>query len=345
MKFGPVPLSQAEGKILGHNIAGADGQRLLRKGKPLMAEDVSALHRMGRTSVYVAELEPGDVSENDAARRIAQAIGGPGLAFSGPSSGRANLLAAALGIVRVEAGRLARVNEIEGITVATLRNHSAAHTRQIVATVKIIPYAVPAGHVARAEAITSGKPIIQLDPLPVRKVGLILSGSPSVRERIQADFDPPLRQRVKTLGSDIVAVEFVPLEDESGEQVLARHLVEQARQGMGLIILAGETAIMDRNDIAPRAIEQAGGEVACVGAPVDPGNLLIVGYLGGVPILGAPGCARSRKTNVVDWILPRLLAGDHLTRADIMTLGHGGLLDEIAERPMPRNGQDYNRPA
>jgi molybdenum cofactor cytidylyltransferase len=286
--------------------------------------------------VYVAELEPGDVSEDEAARRIALAVAGPGLTLSGPSAGRANLLAAALGIARVEAGRLAQINEAEGITFATVSSHSSARARQIVATVKIIPYAVPERNVARAEAIAGGRPIVQLDPLPARKASLILSGSPSIRERIQADFEPPLRERVTALGSDIAVVDFVPLEDESGEQALAACLAQNVRNSVGLIILAGETAIMDRRDIAPRAIERAGGEVTCVGAPVDPGNLLMIGYLGDVPILGAPGCARSRKINVVDWILPRLLAGDRLTRADIIGLGHGGLLEEIPERPMPR---------
>ncbi|MBI3360381.1 MAG: molybdopterin-binding protein [Chloroflexi bacterium] len=336
MRFGPVQLDRAEGKILGHNIAGPDGRRLLRKGKPLTPDDLDALRAIGRASVYVAELEPGDISENDAARRIANAIAGRGLTLSGPASGRANLLANALGVARIDAGRLARINEAEGITLATIPGHSAARARQIVATVKIIPYAVPERDVARAEAIAAGKPVVQIDPLPPKTVGLILSGSQSIRERIQSDFTPPLRDRVAALGSEITAIDFISLEDESGEMTLAERLADHARAGAGLIILAGETAIMDRHDIAPRAIERAGGEVTCFGAPVDPGNLLMVGYLGDVPIMGAPGCARSRKTNVVDWIIPRLLAGDRLTRADIVALGHGGLLEEIPERPMPR---------
>ena len=130
--------------------------------------------------------------------------------------------------------------------------------------------------------------------------------------------------------------DYVPLEDETGEAELAAALQKQKEAGAQLIVLAGETAIMDRHDLAPRAIERAGGEVTCFGAPVDPGNLLMVGYLGEAPVLGAPGCARSRKVNVVDWALPRLLVGDRLTRKDVMDLGHGGLLEDIPERPMPR---------
>jgi molybdenum cofactor cytidylyltransferase len=167
-------------------------------------------------------------------------------------------------------------------------------------------------------------------------VGLILSGSPPARARVMQDFDLALKGRVAALGSTVRFEDYVPLEDETGEAALAEALVRQAQAGAQMIVLAGETAIMDRYDITPRAIERAGGEVTCFGAPVDPGNLILVGYLGQVPVLGAPGCARSRKVNVVDWVLPRLLAGDRLTRRDVMSLGHGGLLEDIPERPMPR---------
>jgi len=337
MKFGPVPLNRAEGKILGHNIAGPDGRRALRKGKPLTADDVVALREIGRAVVYVAELDPSDVEEDAAARRAAVAVAGSGLRLSGPASGRVNLLAKGLGILRVDGGRLARINECEGVTLATLSHQSAVRARQIAATVKIIPYAVPEGAVREVEAIAAGGgPIIRLDILVSKTVSLVLSGSASVRERIVRDFEPPLQARINALGSTIQSVDFVALEDEAGEAALAETFQRQAQAGAGLIVLAGETAIMDRHDIAPRAIERAGGEVTCFGAPVDPGNLLLVGYLGPVPILGAPGCARSRKVNVVDWVLPRLLAGDRLTRADIVSLGVGGLLEDVPERPMPR---------
>lgn len=103
-----------------------------------------------------------------------------------------------------------------------------------------------------------------------------------------------------------------------------------------MILIAGETAIMDTHDIVPRAVERAGGHVESVGAPVDPGNLLMLAYVNDVPIVGAPGCARSKKINIVDWILPRLLVGDRLTRRDIVELGHGGLLQDVRERGMPR---------
>lgn len=337
MKFEPVPLAEAKGKILGHNIAGANGQRLLRKGKPLTEEDLEKLGLLGRRSVYVAELEPGDIEENQAARRVAQAVCGTGLHLSSVSSGRANLLADQQGILRVDVERLAQVNDRDGITLATLTAHSPVLARQIVATIKIIPYAVQESVVRAAEGIASGShPVVRVDPLLFRPVGMILSGSTSLQKRLVSDFSP-LSDRIEKLGSAVTHTDFVALDDESDEVALADMLKQQLNLGVRMVLLAGETAIMDAQDIVPRAVKRAGGYIECVGAPVDPGNLLMLAYIDDVPVVGAPGCARSRKKNIVDWILPRLLAGDRLTRRDIVGLGHGGLLQDVRERGMPRD--------
>lgn len=336
MKFAPVPLSDAQGKILGHNIADANGRRLLRKGKPLTDEDLENLRALGRNSVYVAMLEADDVDENKAARRVAEAICGSGLQITGASSGRVNLLANAHGILRVDVERLAQINDRDGITLATLAAHSPVHARQIVATIKIIPYALQESVVRAAEGIAGGRhSVVWVDALPSRSVGMILSGSTSLHTRLVSDFSP-LRERIERLGSSVNHVDFVALDDQEDESALAEVLQQQLASGCRMILLAGETAIMDAHDIVPRAIERAGGYVESVGAPVDPGNLLMLAYLNDVPIVGAPGCARSRKINIVDWILPRLLAGDRLTRRDIVGLGHGGLLQDVPERGMPR---------
>lgn len=341
MRYGPLPLDQAEGKILGHNIADGAGRRILRKGRALDAAGIAALRAAGHRSVYVAELEPEDIGEDAAAREIAAAVAGPGVQLGFASGGRVNLVAQAIGVARIDAARVHGINAIEGITLATIMPHTAVTPKQIVATIKVIPFAVPriaveaAVRVARSvEAQTVG-----VDALPPRRAALILSGMPGARERVTGDFVPAIRERLEALGSTLDWVDYVQLEAEDHERELATMLVRRIDQGAGAIVLAGETAIMDRADIAPRAIARAGGEVTCFGAPVDPGNLLLVAYRGDVPILGAPGCARSRKVNVVDWVLPRLLAGDRLTRADITALGVGGLLDEIAERPAPRGAR------
>jgi molybdenum cofactor cytidylyltransferase len=337
MKFGPVPLEEAEGKILGHNVAGPDGRRVLRKGKALDASDIETLRALGRRSVYVAEHESGDVDENRAAERIAASAAGAGLRLSGAATGRINAISTALGLFRVSPARLAALNAAPGITIASLAAHAVVRPGQTVATVKVIPYAVPEEEVRRGERIASdGGPLLRVDALPKRSVGLVLSGSPSVRDALSQSFSP-LVERVESLGSEVVERDYVTLEDERGEEALAGALALQKSRGVELILLAGETAIMDRHDITPRAVERAGGGIVTVGAPVDPGNLLMVAYIEDVPVLGAPGCARSRKTNVVDWVLPRLLAGDRLTREDVIGLGAGGLLEDVPERPLPRS--------
>lgn len=338
MKFGPVPLADATGKILGHNVAGPDGQRVLRKGRLLAAADVALLAGIGRTSVYVAELEADDVDENSAADRLVQAVTGPGLRPSRANTGRSNLYATQLGLVRVDVARLAALNACPGVTLATLPPHMAVQAGRMAATLKILPYALPEPDV-RAAALVAATPfpLLHIDPLPHRSVGLILSGSLSTESRTRDSFGRALRTRLEKLGASVDAVDFVPLEDETGEYALAATINRQHAAGRFLIILAGETAIQDRYDIAPRAIERAGGRIECYGAPVDPGNLLLLAYRQDRPILGAPGCARSPKDNIVDLVLPRLLAGDHLTQADILAFGPGGLLEDAPERPLPRS--------
>jgi molybdenum cofactor cytidylyltransferase len=341
MKFGPVPIERAEGKILGHNVAGRDGQRVLRKGKRLTPADVATLQSIGYRTVYVAELDVDDVGEDQAARAVAVAVIGQNVQPSFAGGGRMNVVASVRGVVRVDADCLGRMNEIEGITVATIGRHACAGPKQLVATIKIIPFAVPRTALDRVAQVAgaTGTPPIRIDALSTRRTALILSGMPGARERVMGEFGPAIRTRLEALGSTLDWVDYVQLEDEDHERQLAEMLSLRIGDGAQAIVLAGETAIMDRHDIAPRAIERAGGIVTCFGAPVDPGNLLLVAFLGDVPILGAPGCARSHKTNVVDWVLPRLLAGDRLTRADITGLGVGGLLDEIMERPAPRESR------
>jgi molybdenum cofactor cytidylyltransferase len=336
MKLEPVAIQYALNKILVHNVARADGRRAIRKGTSLTEAHLVTLHELGREMVYVAELEAGDVDENEAARRVAIATSGVGLRLTGATTGRVNAAAQDLGVLRVNGARLAQLNGILGVTLATLRAGSVVNAGKTVATTKIIPYAIPETSVAQAEAIAH-TPLLWVDPLPETKVGVILSGNPATEERVVNSFMPALSNRLIPLRATITHTAFVPLEDDQGERALADQITKLANNPVSLIILAGETAIMDRYDIAPRATARAGGEITCFGAPVDPGNLLMLGYLGNIPILGAPGCVRSPKANIIDLVLPRLLVGDYLTQADIAHWGHGGLLEDVPERPHPRS--------
>ena len=332
MKYGPIRVEQAAGKILAHNIAGMAGGKSFRKGKILTAGDIATLLDEGYASVYAAELEPGDLDEDSTACRIAQITMGAGLALKGPSTGRVSLVALYRGVLRVDAERLSQVNGCEGIAFATLPSYRIVEPGQTVATVKVIPYALPAAALDEVERVAGATPVIQVRELQPRAVGLIYAGLPSAEQKLVKSFGEPVQRRVSACGSRIAAVDSVHLTGVEDEAALAAAFRRQVEQGVDLIILANETSTMDANDSAPRAIRQAGGEVICVGAPVDPGNLLLLASIGAVPVLGVPGCVRSPKANIVDWVLPALLAGERLTRGDIARMGYGGLLEEAPRR-------------
>ncbi|MEM7537202.1 MAG: molybdopterin-binding protein [Chloroflexota bacterium] len=343
MKFHAIPINQAQGMILGHNIAGENGRRVLRKGHALTAADIDTLHALQRETVYVAELDADDVDENSAAQRIAKAVLGTGqgasvIRCSNAATGRVNLFADLPGLVRVNVPHLNQLNTCVGVTLATVYSNTPVRAGKMIATLKIIPYALSQTVVETAEALGQmDAPLLALTPFQPKRVGLILSGSVSAQDRIVNSFKNALTLRLDQLAATIEQIDFVPLNYESGERQLADTLRQQIATNFDLIILAGETAIMDRYDIAPRAVERADGEVVCFGAPVDPGNLLMLGYHGDTPILGAPGCSRSPKENIIDLVLPRLLVGDRLTHQDIIEMGHGGLLEDVPERPLPRS--------
>jgi molybdenum cofactor cytidylyltransferase len=265
---------------------------------------------------------------------VAAAIAGDGVRVVTPGVGRANLIAEAFGPLRINVPALDHLNNIdEGITIATLRQHTLVRPGELLTLVKIIPFGVRTARVIDVESVGGeAAPIISVRPLRTCSVGLIITGPENARERLIESFHDPVRQRVENLNSRLDTMVYVSHTAES----IALALREQCEAGQDLILVAGISAIIDREDVVPTALRTAGGSVAHFGAPVDPGSLLMLGYIDHMPVIGAPGCIKSLKTNIIDWILPRLLAGERLTRADFVAMGHGGLLDDISERPMPR---------
>lgn len=323
-----LPVDQAVGHILRHNIADAAGHKALPKGRRLSEDDAARLRALGIATVRVAVLEPGDVHEDEAAQRLADAVRRPGAVPTDAVHSRVNLLAETDGVVEVDVDALLAINEIDGLTVATLPNHALVRERKRVATIKIIPFALPEALIRQAERIgAEAGGVVGVRRLLQRRVGVLLVVSPEARERITRLVLPAIEARVTELGSTIAAVRHAGLDEtEVAESIAALHA-----SGCDLLITAGETSIMDRDDVTPQGIRMAGGRIEHYGAPVEPGNLLLLAYLDdgtkqGVPILGAPGCVRSRATNIVDLLLPRLLAGERVTRRAIVELGHGGLL-------------------
>jgi molybdenum cofactor cytidylyltransferase len=335
MKFGSVPLAEATGKILAHNILGPDGRKAFSKGHVLTSANVDTLRALALTSVVVAALDSTDLGENEAAKRVGVALAGLNVRVVAPGVGRANLMSEVSGPLRINVPLLEQINNIdEGITAATLREHTLVQPGHLLALIKIIPFGISAARVADIEAITrEAASVISVRPLQPRSVALIVSGPANAEPRLLADFSSPIQARVERLGSRLDAVCY----SAHTSSAIAAAIREQVSQSRDLILLAGVSAIIDRDDVAPEALREAGGSVAHFGAPVDPGSLLMLGYVGDIPVIGAPGCVKSPQTNVIDWLLPRLFAGERLTRTDLVMMGHGGLLEDIHERPMPRS--------
>ena len=332
MIFGPTPLSEARGAVLAHTIRLS--RRVLKKGTVLDAADIAALQEDGHPSVIAARLEPGDVGENDAADRLAEALMAPLLARSRASTGRVNLFAESAGLLAVDAGAVDRLNRLdESVTLATLPPFTPVRAREMVATIKVIPFAVPGGVLDVAENLArQGKPLLAVHPFQPLKVGLVLTELPGLKEKVMEGAVEATRERVEALCGTMLPPERCRHEAPAVSDALTR----LRRAGAQILLVAGASAVVDRRDVGPAGIVRAGGAIDHYGMPVDPGNLICMGHIDGVPSLVLPGCARSPKLNGIDWVLQRLFAGLTVGPADVMGMGVGGLLKEIETRPLPR---------
>lgn len=333
MIFGPTPIEEAKGAILAHSLR-LPG-KVLKKGTVLDDEAIAALKEAGRRDVITARLEAGDVPENDAAERLAAALTAPLVARSRAATGRVNLLAETAGLLVLDERRIDGINAVdESLTVATLPNHTPVAAREMIATIKVIPFTVPGTVLGVAEAVARGgkAPVFAIHPFRPLKVGLVLTELPGIKESVMEGAVEATGARVEALCGTLLPVERVRHE----EAPVAEALLRLKRAGAEMLLIAGASAVVDRRDIGPAAIVRAGGVIEHFGMPVDPGNLLLLARLGEVPVLGLPGCARSPKLNGFDWVLQRLAAGIPVSREAIMGMGVGGLLTEIPTRPQPR---------
>ncbi len=332
MKFGAVPVKDALGATAVHSIR--QGDLVLKKGTLIGAKEVAALQAAGVKEVVVARVEAGDVSEDQAAADIAAAIAGPGVRTDRAFTGRCNLFAETAGVLVVDKDAIDSLNRIdEAVTLATLPAFKPVVEGEMIATVKIIPFAVAAK--ARDQAMAAAakaKPVIRIAPYKVRKIGVVSTLLPGLSPKVVEKTLKITAARIAPAGASIIAERRVQHE----QAALAKAIDEVLKAGAELVIVFGASAIADRRDVIPAALEAVGGEIEHFGMPVDPGNLMLIGRLRGQSVIGAPGCARSPKENGFDWVLMRLLAGLPVSRADITGMGVGGLLMEIVTRPQPR---------
>jgi molybdenum cofactor cytidylyltransferase len=332
MKFGSVPVAEAVGATAVHSIR--QGEFVLKKGTLIGPAEVAALMTAGVKEITVARLDPGDVSEDQAAADIAAAIKGEGVRADRAFTGRCNLFAQGAGILVVDRDVVDALNRIdEAVTLATLSAYKPVVEGEMIATVKIIPFAVSKS--ARDQAVAAaakGRPVIRVAPYKLRKIGVVSTLLPGLAPKVIEKTLKITAARIAPAGATIIAEKRVPHD----QAALAHAIDELLSAGAELVIVFGASAIADRRDVIPAAIEAVGGDIEHFGMPVDPGNLMLIGKARGHPVLGAPGCARSPKENGFDWILMRLLAELPVTRADVTGMGVGGLLMEIVTRPQPR---------
>ena len=331
MRFGPVATSEAEGAILADSV-GAGGARL-RKGRTLWTGDLAALAEAGVARVWVARPGPEDVGEDAAAAAIARALAPDpaalGLSVSEPFTGRVNLFATEAGLIRVDASAVNALNAVDpGLTLATLPDLARVQARQMVATVKIIPYAVRGADLDRALSdLRAGA--IEARPFRVMTASLILTRTPGMKKSLIAKGAAIVEARLRGMGCVLLTPQVV----DHGVDAVAAAIRAAAGE---MVLILGASATSDIADTCPAALVAAGGRVERFGMPVDPGNLLFLGAHRERPVVGLPGCARSPALNGADWVLERLAAGIEVTGADIAAMGVGGLLKEIPARPQPR---------
>ena len=335
MKFARFRLADAKGAILAHSITLPKGA--IKKGRVLGAEEIGRLQAAGHETVMAARLDAGDVPEDEAAERVAMAAAGAGVARAQPFTGRANLYAAGPGLAVIDADAVRRLNGVdEAVTIATVPANEVVAAGQMVATVKIITFAVPEAAVARAEAVArEGGGLLRIAPMPQRTAGLVLTRMTATKASVLQKRREAIESRLHRLGSGLGPVETVAHETQAVREAILR----LKAQGADPILLFAASAIVDRGDVIPAALEEAGGEIVRLGMPVDPGNLMLLGRLGPTTVVGAPSCAASPKVNGFDWILERTLAGMPPSSADVAAMGLGGLLKEIPTRPQPREGK------
>ncbi len=332
MRFGPVPLDEAEGAVLAHTQRLPGG--MLRKGSILDAASIARLRDAGQDSVIAARLDPGDVGEEAAAVRLGAALAGPGLHAKPPVHGRVNLAAEQAGLVRVDTARLDALNEVdESLTIGTLADYAVVAPETIVATLKVIPFAAPSDALARVEALARAAPVLAVHPFRPLRAGLVMTRLPGLKESILTATAEATAARVHALTGTMLP----PLTCAHETEAIRDALLSLVADGAEVLLVAGASAVVDRRDVGPEGIVAAGGRIERFGMPVDPGNLICVGAIGDRPALVLPGCARSPALNGIDFVLNRVFAGLPVDRTAVARMGVGGLLKDIGARPEPRS--------
>jgi molybdenum cofactor synthesis domain-containing protein len=320
-----IKVEDAVGLTLGHDmtkvVPGECKTPAFRRGYILRREDIPELLNMGKEHIYIVEEAEGEVHEEEAARRLAQAFAGANLALSGVNEGRIDLKATIHGLLRVDVPLLNEINAVEEIALATLHNYSVCQPGTTIAGTKIIPLYIPDGVLRQVEELCRHRDkVIGVLPFKFTKVGVVVTGNEVLKGRIQDRFGDTMKERVAAYGAYVAHLTIVG----DDEEMIAQAILDMQRRRCEVIIACGGFSV-DPDDVTTEGVARSGAEIIKYGAPVMPGSMSLIAYLGEIPVLGAPACAIWNKATVIDMLLPRVLAGVRITREDIVALGHGGL--------------------
>lgn len=333
-----IPVQEALGMVLFHDITriapGEFNGRAFKKGHIIAAEDIEKLLKLGKDNIYVLDLEEGFVHENEAALRIAKAAIGCGVQMLPPTEGKVRLQTARSGLLKVNEAALARINTLDGVVFATAHTNRPVKARQLVAGTRIIPLFTEEEKIIAVEDICREHgPVVEVLPLRPLKVGLVTTGNEVYHQRIEDKFGPVMMAKIRELGSSVSRQILVP--DNIPLTVQAIH--DLLSEGAQLVVLTGGMSV-DPDDRTPASIRAAGGREVTYGSPTFPGAMFMLAYIGDVPVIGVPGCAMYNKATVFDLVLPRILAGERLTRSDFTAMGHGGLCLSCSDCRFPECG-------
>ena len=324
-----VHVTQAVGMSLGQDLTkvvpGSFKGPAFRKGHVIRQEDIPAMMDMGKDHVYIIEFGPNDVHENEAARRLARLTAGVNVVGEEPAEGRVNLRTGCFGLLKIDVPTLCKVNEITGVALSTLHTDIVVQSGDLIAGAKIIPLSLPAATLDTIAGLCAGGKVIDVLPLPPRKAGLIVTGNEVFYGRIEDKFAAVIRTKLAELGSQLTKTIIVP----DDVQQISSAIHELSFQNDIVMITGGMS--VDPDDVTPLAVQKAGAKIAVYGTPVLPGAMFLLASLGQMPVLGSPACGMFSKITILDYLLPKVLLGETITRHDIAALGHGGLCRSCAE--------------
>ncbi len=319
-----VAVQDAVGMVLGHDLTeilpGKFKGPAFKKGHVIEENDIPRLLDIGKENVYVLDIAEGMLHENEAARRMAEAAAGPGIALSGPQEGKVELSAAGDGLLAVDAGALERINRLEGIMFATIHGGHVVRSGRKLGGTRIIPLVIPEKDIVHVETICRDRsPLVEIKPLRKHTVGIVTTGSEVYKGRVEDKFGPVLSEKFTALGSCILRQIIV----DDDPRMIADAIETLIAEGADFIATTGGMSV-DPDDVTPAGITAAGGEVVTYGAPVLPGAMFLLASINGIPVVGLPGCVMYVRTSVFELVVPRILAGEEVTRSDIARLGYGG---------------------